>query len=564
MGDERTAADDAAIAASRELLQEAREAARAADRAAAQAASAAAVAAAAATTSSAAASSSSAAAPPVLPSVPAAASPAAAPAAAKAGPINAQAKTKEDAYNNMQELLQSRLGMRFGGAAAKAPAPAPAAPAAEAAPLDIRSWMEGDGARREPEEVLVERSPQEPSRSSAAAAAAAGPRPPQQAPPSRPQPAAQPQGSAGGSGGGSSNSGDRLSRALEGQSSGRPAAASSENGDRPAGPPAQPTAAAGPASASSPSEKQQQQPQPGGRPDPWVDESSAAPSTGPAVTEQTEGGQAAPAAAEASAGAEGAAVQQDRGAQVAALVQSGLSALRRGREAAQRQQAWAEADVEFAKAASTFAMAADLDPECVQAFGNGGNALLAHGRLKLQASSAAAARPGGGVDAEAALLAQAEDLFVQAGRQFRQVLLRAPGDARALSNWGAALSLRGRLMASEQPRDAEMLFEAAAEKYAAAAKAQPGAPGVFTVRCPALGPLIVPFCVVSCCRMTGVFSLVLTVHACASLSFPSAGVGTRPAGSGAHDAGGQRRGKGGAHVRVTSSALAFVTLSIPF
>jgi hypothetical protein len=65
---------------------------------------------------------------------------------------------------------------------------------------------------------------------------------------------------------------------------------------------------------------------------------------------------------------------------------------------------------------------------------------------------------------------RAEEWLVEAGRRYRAALQASPAEqhGRALQQWGAALALRGKLLAQEAPDDAAQLFFAAAEKFAAA------------------------------------------------------------------------------------------------
>ncbi len=176
------------------------------------------------------------------------------------------------------------------------------------------------------------------------------------------------------------------------------------------------------------------------------------------------------------------------------LLRDGLTALRAGRAAAaaaaaagggrRAAAAAAEADSLLRSAAARFAAAAAAAPDSAAAAGNCGNALLARAQLLLDTSATLDS-----AEAAAASLADAEELAVQAGRRFRAALAASPGDARALVAWGAALALRGRLMATAADdsetgdaesdadamrADAERLYGAAAEKFAAAAAGSPG------------------------------------------------------------------------------------------
>jgi len=125
------------------------------------------------------------------------------------------------------------------------------------------------------------------------------------------------------------------------------------------------------------------------------------------------------------------------------------------------------------------------------AAGNLANALLARGRLQRRLANAAAreearARRAGiraGVEGASDFHAElAEEFLVLAGRSFRAALVAAdgpgiepatsPGATRALTGWGAALALRGRMVFEagdpESSAEAAALALAASEKYRAA------------------------------------------------------------------------------------------------
>ncbi|CAI5464021.1 unnamed protein product [Closterium sp. Yama58-4] len=169
------------------------------------------------------------------------------------------------------------------------------------------------------------------------------------------------------------------------------------------------------------------------------------------------------------------------------------------------------------RATSLFERACQLDPVSVAAMGQLGNALLAHGEVKLRTvqllrsqsplagllGGAGGARgegggglsgvPGGAgavlggelsgvqqeqVAREAAavmdrLADECEQLLVQAGRQYRQALSMDRRDARALFNWGLALCYRGQLVAEEAGDNeeykalADRMFCAAIDKFEA-------------------------------------------------------------------------------------------------
>jgi len=153
-----------------------------------------------------------------------------------------------------------------------------------------------------------------------------------------------------------------------------------------------------------------------------------------------------------------------------ALMRDGLAALRAGRadaEACARGEPDTDAselaDERLDTAASLFAAAADAyersgdSSGLAAAQGNCGNALLARARHAV-------------FQENPQRLSLAEDWLMQAGRRFRAAneASGATADGRALTQWGASLALRGRLVAGTTPDDAQLLFDAAAEKFAAA------------------------------------------------------------------------------------------------
>ena len=169
---------------------------------------------------------------------------------------------------------------------------------------------------------------------------------------------------------------------------------------------------------------------------------------------------------------------EERQDTLASLMTDGLAVLRAGRadaEACARGEADPDAadlaDERFAAAATLFGRAVDMCErtgdagDLEAAHGNCGNAWLARARHAVVLGD-----PQG--------VGEAEGWLVQAGRCFRAAHEAAASraDGRALTQWGAALALRGTLVAPSAPEDAVLLFDAAAEKYRAAADlAAPGA-----------------------------------------------------------------------------------------
>ena len=241
------------------------------------------------------------------------------------------------------------------------------------------------------------------------------------------------------------------------------------------------------------------------------------------------GGGCARALASVAGPSDSAADSGDSGSSPAASAESirealneGLALLRRARDAARdagdSPAAMVDADDELAAAVTALRRASALadsaagespggespggespaggsssssSPAAAAAAGNLANALLARGRLQRRLANAAAreearARSAGiraGVEGAVDFHAElAEEFLVLAGRSFRRALVAAdgpgiepassPGATRALTGWGAALALRGRMVFEagdpESSAEAAALALAASEKYRAA------------------------------------------------------------------------------------------------
>eukprot|EP00850_Spirogloea_muscicola_P012324 SM000079S22442 [mRNA] locus=s79:272883:275310:- [translate_table: standard] len=190
-----------------------------------------------------------------------------------------------------------------------------------------------------------------------------------------------------------------------------------------------------------------------------------------------------------------------------ALLEEGGVLLREGREGLVGKVEAGVAERLLSQAAERFAAAVELDSTSVAAVGQLGNALLAHGELKLHLAhqlremvpeSEPPERSKGGSRPSAAdeerrslmerrqqsLLQQAyqviivnqagdecEQLLMDAGRKYRAALSLDNRDARALHNWGLALCYRGHLLAEEAEDDyvavADKMYLAAIDKFEA-------------------------------------------------------------------------------------------------
>lgn len=182
----------------------------------------------------------------------------------------------------------------------------------------------------------------------------------------------------------------------------------------------------------------------------------------------------------------------------AAQSEAGLSALRAGRDVARRSgtdvDMLEDADEKFAEAIKHFERACAVDASSL-ALGNLGNAHLARGRVQSvlaelalqQAQAARTDRVNAGLEGTAEMYVElAEDNLIQAGRQFRAVVVDSQSEdsedkdederkAKALNGWGTALTLRSELVLTSEGStgDAEALAVAAAEKFKAAAALEP-------------------------------------------------------------------------------------------
>ena len=136
-----------------------------------------------------------------------------------------------------------------------------------------------------------------------------------------------------------------------------------------------------------------------------------------------------------------------------AVMDESLALLKEGRSLGDGDEAWEM----LQQAADGFELlASNEDTRSTAALGNLGNALAA------LAGVAWLERTDDGAS-------EAEEMLVDAGRCFRAVLRMDASDARAATNWGFALSFRAHIATLYEHRsDAERLYEAALEKFAAA------------------------------------------------------------------------------------------------
>ncbi|KAJ4794028.1 hypothetical protein LUZ62_045274 [Rhynchospora pubera] len=136
------------------------------------------------------------------------------------------------------------------------------------------------------------------------------------------------------------------------------------------------------------------------------------------------------------------------------------------------------ADVLLYKASSLLTTAVSLKPSSLLAIGQLGNTYLLHGELKLKISRelrVLLSNSDGSrfkkTELGSALVEvceECENLLVEAGRNYRKALTIDPNDAKALYNWGLALSFRAQLISDIGPEaavDADKVYLAAIDKF---------------------------------------------------------------------------------------------------
>ena len=100
-----------------------------------------------------------------------------------------------------------------------------------------------------------------------------------------------------------------------------------------------------------------------------------------------------------------------------------------------------------------------MNPDCHEAFGGWGNALLEKALNKTGE--------------------EADDLFAQAGEKYRKAVEIKPDDFMALDNWGSSLLFRAKIQTGS---DADTLIQQAQKKCLAAEKVKRGA-GAYNLAC---------------------------------------------------------------------------------
>jgi tetratricopeptide (TPR) repeat protein len=135
--------------------------------------------------------------------------------------------------------------------------------------------------------------------------------------------------------------------------------------------------------------------------------------------------------------------------------------LARARECLKINSDEEKADALLYKASSLLSTAVSLKPSSLSAIGQLGNTCLLHGELKLKISRQLRgllvnrdgsrfkkAEFGSGL---AEVCEECENLLVEAGRNYRKALTIDANDAKALYNWGLALSFRAQLLSDIGP-----------------------------------------------------------------------------------------------------------------
>ena len=172
-----------------------------------------------------------------------------------------------------------------------------------------------------------------------------------------------------------------------------------------------------------------------------------------------------------------------------ALYKRGLELLRQGRDVGSSRiddwDALVAAEAALSEAIECFQAAAtataSADPmSAIKAIGNAGNAIMALARVKRSMASMLVASGGAGESEEQAMaiLNEAIELLVIAGRKYRQVLQTDDSQGRAFINWGRAVCLRAEI--AREGGDAGgalVLYKNAADKFKAAEQLRDVDPG---------------------------------------------------------------------------------------
>ncbi|KAJ3696460.1 hypothetical protein LUZ61_000165 [Rhynchospora tenuis] len=137
-----------------------------------------------------------------------------------------------------------------------------------------------------------------------------------------------------------------------------------------------------------------------------------------------------------------------------------------------------KADALLYKASSLLITAVSLKPSSLLAIGQLGNTYLLHGELKLKISrelrvllsnsDGSRFKKAEVGSALVEVCEECENLLVEAGRNYRKALTIDPNDAKALYNWGLALSFRAQLISDIGPEaavDADKVYLAAIDKF---------------------------------------------------------------------------------------------------
>ncbi|XP_078441959.1 uncharacterized protein LOC144711783 [Wolffia australiana] len=162
------------------------------------------------------------------------------------------------------------------------------------------------------------------------------------------------------------------------------------------------------------------------------------------------------------------------------IVKRGSTILREAGECLKGRGDEQTAEILLYKSARLLSAAVAMDPRSSLALGHLGNACLLHGELKLKISrdlrtllsrnkqEQSFLKKEKMVSSLVDVCDECEELLIEAGRNYKLVLSIDDTDARALYNWGLALSFRAELIADtglDAAIDADKIYLAAIEKF---------------------------------------------------------------------------------------------------
>ena len=179
--------------------------------------------------------------------------------------------------------------------------------------------------------------------------------------------------------------------------------------------------------------------------------------------------------------------------------EQGLQALKDGRAAFAAEE-YIDAEALLAQADNFFAQAIEADPQDIRSVGNRGNTLMVRAKTRLMMSTS---KIESGTDFDSAQEdeARAQEMLLQAGRLYRQILELDPTQGKAFVNWGRVICLRAEISQSAEDFDgAYALFVNASDKFIAAMDALPASSAVAEAARLAAAALVGAY---SCARSLG-------------------------------------------------------------